>query len=453
MTYADVVALSESKGFCGTKRRLVFCLSTNEPGALSGYLALLKSGAVPLLVSSSLPTKQLTRLIAIYQPSFLWMPQVRRNEVPTGLKLDQYLGYELVVMPMATSYPVHDDLALLLSTSGSTGSPKFVRLSHENILSNAESIAQFLEIGPDDRPITTLPPHYTYGLSIIHSHLLKGCAIALTNRTLLDRGFWSFFESVQASSFGGVPYHYELLKKLRFQRMPLTSLHTFTQAGGKMGAELSREFAMHCESRGVRFVTMYGQVEATARISYLRPQHALGKAGSIGQAVPGGELFLVDEHGVRITHEGTVGQLVYRGPNVFLGYANSYSDLGRGDEIGGTIKTGDLAYFDADGDYFIAGRIKRFIKLFGHSVHLQDIEDELSSMGYQVACTGADDQLDIYFCVAATDNLNAIKSRLVSQYNIPPTSIRIYLISELPRNESGKIQYAELAALQRSEYK
>lgn len=447
VTYASVLALSDCAAFRATQRKLVFCLCANEPGALSGYMALLRAGAVPVLLSSSMPAPQLQRLLCAYKPGFIWLPQARMQECPDSISMHSHQSYALLASREVPAYAIHESLALLLSTSGSTGSPKFVRLSHQNILRNAEAIAQYLDITPDDRPITTLPPSYTYGLSILHSHLVKGCTVALTNRTLIDRGFWAFFESVRASSFSGVPYHYEMLKKLRFQRMGLASLRTLTQAGGRMHPDLSREYALYCESRGIRYFTMYGQVEATARISYLSPQLAVTKAGSIGRAIPGGDLWLCDESGARLEHREATGQLVYQGPNVCMGYAQSYQDLGLGDELSGTIKTGDIARRDADGDYYIIGRTKRFIKLFGHSVHLQDVEEELAAAGHQVACAGVDDRLDIYLSDATVDSAAAIKAQLVAQFKISPSAIRVLGIHAIPRNESGKIQYAELASL------
>jgi len=453
ISYYDVIALSETSAFRETQLSLVFCICANDLGGLAGYLALLRAGAVPLMISDTLPAPQLARLIEIYKPQHFWLPEIRQHELPNAILEHRYGSYELRSEPCALDYPIHGDLALLLSTSGSTGSPKFVRLSNKNVLSNAEAIANFLELKDDDRPITTLPPSYTYGLSIIHSHIVRGATIALTRRTFLDRGFWSFFESVQATSLGGVPYHYELLDKLRFHRMSLPSLRLLTQAGGRMSPEMSLQFAMQSQARGVRFVTMYGQVEATARMAYLRVDSAITKAGSIGRAIPGGELSLIDEQGQPIVQSGVVGQLIYRGPNVFWGYAFNYSDLKRGDEIGGELKTGDLAKFDADGDFFVVGRLKRFIKMFGHSVHLQDFEEELSDAGYTVACTGADDQLDVYVCDPSAGAVDAIMALLVGQFKITPTSIRVFSVKELPRNESGKIQYAELEKLHRTENK
>lgn len=443
-SYDDAVSLSETAAFSETRRRLVFCMCENDPGGMLGYLGLLAADAVPLMLSTKQQQPQFEGLLAAYQPAFVWLPQERAADVGGGEVVFSHLGYCLVATNRQQDYQIHESLALLLSTSGSTGSPKFVRLSHENLLSNAESIATYLALRADDLPITTLPPSYTYGLSIIHSHLLLGCTIALTSQTFFDRGFWDFLKQVGATSFGGVPYHYEMLKKLRFSGMELPSLRTLTQAGGQMAPELTREFAGFCASRKMRFFTMYGQAEATARMSYLDPEKVQDKAGSIGQPIPGGLFWLEDEQGTRLDGTDVVGELVYQGKNVSMGYAEGRQDLARGDELGGVLRTGDMARRDAEGDYYIVGRLKRFLKMFGHRVNLQDVENTLLADGYAVACGGQDNQLEVYVPQGTPEMATAIKSRLVNLLKLSPGAIRVLEVADLPRNDAGKVQYALL---------
>lgn len=444
-TYAEVLELAAGAALRDTGRRLVFCLCDNEPGGLGGYLALMAARAVPLMLNVALSAPQVHALVDAYRPEFIWLPQPRAAEFPAATRLVEYQGYCLLGLGF-WGYSIHDSLALLLSTSGSTGSPKFVRLSHENLLTNACSIAEYLQLHPQEVPISTLSPSYTYGLSILHSHVLVGAKVALTTKTFFDRGFWDFFKSVRATSFGGVPYHYEILKKLRFTRMELPSLRTLTQAGGRMDAELTREFAAHCASQGVRFFTMYGQAEATARVAYLPAQKALEKAGSIGVAVRGGALWLEDELGQVQEGADAVGELVYKGPNVFMGYAQGYADLALGDERCGVLHTGDLARRDADGDYYIVGRLKRFLKLFGHRVNLQDVEDWLAKAGHEVVCAGQDDLLEIYWPQGTPEGAKGIKQAMVQHLKVAPGAVKVVAIAEFPRSNAGKIQFAELRA-------
>ena len=257
---------------------------------------------------------------------------------------------------------MYEELGLLLTTSGSTGSPKLVRQSYTNIQENAKSIAEYLKIDETERPITTLPMNYTYGLSIINSHILKGAAILVTQHTLMEREFWKFFRESEATSFGGVPYTYEILKKLRFFNMELPSLRYMTQAGGKLSPQLHKEFAEYAESHQKQFIVMYGQCEATARMAYLPAEKALEKYGSMGIAIPGGRLELIDVNGKFIEKPDEVGELVYYGPNVTLGYAQEAGDLKKADERNGRLETGDMAKRDNDGFYYIVGRKKEIFE-------------------------------------------------------------------------------------------
>lgn len=185
----------------------------------------------------------------------------------------------------------------------------------------------------------------------------------LTERTFFERGFWEFVRREQATSFGGVPYTYEILEKLRFTQMELPHLKTMTQAGGKLPLHLHQEFAEYADRNKKRFIVMYGQTEATARMGYLPAHDALERCGSMGIAIPGGRFWLQRDDGSEIEESGVTGELVYEGKNVMLGYAQNREDLSKGDECGGLLYTGDMARRDGDGYYYIEGRKKRFLKL------------------------------------------------------------------------------------------
>jgi long-chain acyl-CoA synthetase len=165
-------------------------------------------------------------------------PLEKVADLPSNKIVFEAFGYVLVRLEEKLSFPLHDELALLFTTSGSTGSPKLVRISYENINSNAEAIAEYLSLSENERPITVLPMNYSYGLSIINSHLVKGATILLTARSIMEKEFWAFLKKEKATSFSGVPYTYEMLYKLRFFRMELPFLRTLTQAGGKLNEDL-----------------------------------------------------------------------------------------------------------------------------------------------------------------------------------------------------------------------
>jgi acyl-coenzyme A synthetase/AMP-(fatty) acid ligase len=284
--------------------------------------------------------------------------------------------------------------------------------------------------------------NYTYGLSIINSHLLMGATLVLTSKTLMQKEFWQLFKEQSATSFSGVPYTYEILKKLRFFRMDLPSLKTLTQAGGKLTVELTKEFADYCQSTGRRFFVMYGQTEATARMSYLPCEYALSKCGSMGIALPGGEFYLIDEDKNVITDSNVVGELVYKGPNVALGYAECGDDLIKGDEWSGVLVTGDMARHDEEGFYYITGRKKRFIKLYGNRINLDEAERLVKTIVPDCACTGKDDHMTIYITDSGLER--EVRRFIADKTGINPVAFEVLCIDEIPKNVAGKTVYTKL---------
>jgi acyl-coenzyme A synthetase/AMP-(fatty) acid ligase len=261
----------------------------------------------------------------------------------------------------------------------------------------------------------------------------------------MEKNFWNLLKQEEATTFGGVPYVYEMLKRLRFFRMDLPSLKYLTQAGGKLPKELALEFAEECHKKGMKFIVMYGQAEATARMSYLPDDKSVEKAGSIGIAIPGGNFSLVDIDGNEITEPDTVGELVYAGDNVTLGYAESDSDLSLLDENNGRLMTGDMAERDSEGFYYIVGRKKRFLKLFGNRINLQEVEKAFRDAGYDCVCGGVDDLLKIYL----TNHGKAEEARaFISQKTgLNMAGFKAIEVDEIPRNEAGKVLYAKLEEL------
>ncbi len=425
-------------------RCLVFSMCENSLGSLVGYTGFLANRIVPAMLRRDPGAENLRRLCARYVPRFIWTSKADLARYPDCTPVHEDFGYVLLRTPYDSAVPMHEDLALLLTTSGSTGSPKFVRQSHANLQANTASIVQYLGLDPSDRAITTLPMNYTYGLSILNTHLAVGATVLLTDRTLMQKEFWSFFKEHGATSFGGVPYTYEILKKLRFFRMDLPSLRTMTQAGGRLAPELHREFARFAADTGRRFVVMYGQSEATARMSWLPPEKSLEKCGSIGIAIPGGRFELIDTQGQVIDQPDSTGELVYFGDNVTLGYAESAEDLARGDERGGVLATGDLARRDAEGYYYIVGRKNRFLKIFGNRVGLDEVERLLKDHfpHTDCACAGRDDQMHVFAPAGAP--LEEMKRFLVEATGLYHAAVCLCEVPEIPKNEAGKTLYAEL---------
>ncbi|MDK2808914.1 MAG: long-chain acyl-CoA synthetase [Clostridiales bacterium] len=427
------------------ERCVVFLICSNTLAALEAYIGCLRRRVVPVLINEAIEADLLQNLMSRYEPAYVFAAKEKMDVLAKEEALTlvgNYRGYTLCKRELAISYPIYKELALLLTTSGSTGSPKLVRQTYENISANAASIAAYLEIVPEDRAIMTLPMSYTYGLSIINSHLLMGATVIMNDYTLMNKEFWALLKEENATTFGGVPYIYDMLKKLRFGNMELPSLRYLTQAGGKLSKEMAEEFNEICTKKGIKLIIMYGQTEATARMSYLPWESAKEKAGSMGIAIPGGrfELWDVDENPIEAAE--VVGELVYYGKNVTLGYAEQFADLLKGDERGGRLITGDMAKRDSDGFYYIVGRKKRFLKIFGNRVNLDEVEGLLRKEGFDCVCAGEDDAMKIY--TTETDRAEEILSFVTKTTHLSKTAFTVLTIAEIPRNEAGKVLYSKL---------
>lgn len=411
------------------RRCLVFCLCTNSIGAIIGYTSFIQNDVVSVLLNAHLEKELLNNLLNSYCPSYLWVPTEQVIEFTDMQAVYSTYEYTLLKTSYDKEYGLFPELCLMLTTSGSTGSPKFVRQSYKNVLANAKSIVQYLELDETEKPITTLPMNYTYGLSIINSHLLVGATILVTNKGLMQKEFWSFFKNEGATSFGGVPYTYEMLDRLRFSRMQLPTLRYMTQAGGKLIPELHAKFAKYAENNSKRFIVMYGQCEATARMGYLPAQKAVEKCGSMGIAIPGGKFKLIDVDGKEITVALTTGELVYEGENVTLGYAECGEDLIKGDERGGILQTGDMAQFDADGYYYIVGRKKRFLKIYGNRVNLDEIDRLIKGKfdGIDCASTGVDDHM--YIFVTDESIAKQVREFVIFKTRLNPAAFKTIVIN------------------------
>tara|TARA_B100000003_G_scaffold38007_1_gene32221 strand:+ start:5296 stop:6465 length:1170 start_codon:yes stop_codon:yes gene_type:complete len=379
-------------------------------------------------------------LLNTYKPEFIFAPTELKNI--DAQKIHKFDEYSLYKTKFQINYVIDRNLSILLSTSGSTGSPKFVKITSNNIVSNTNSISKYLKIKSNDRAITTMPMNYSYGLSIINTHLANGASIIVTDASLMNKELWELMKDKQATNFGGVPYTYQMLKKLRFERMQLPHLKYITQAGGRLDEELILNFHKICRDKGIDFYVMYGQTEATARMSYLPPASLPEKAGSIGFAIPYGELKLRDDNGIFFDEVNRKGELIYYGENVSAGYSYDYSDLDNSDS-NEFLETGDLAIRDQDGYFYIVGRKNRFIKVFGNRVNLDEFETIANRFVENCVCTGAEDKISIY-TTAINFNEGDLFSNLMRETGLNSSVFSIKTIDIIPRNESGKVLYNKL---------
>ncbi len=324
---------------------------------------------------------------------------------------------------------VHPDLALLLTTSGSTGDPKLVRLSGAAVRANAEQIADSLGITGADVAITTLPLFYSYGLSVLNSHLVRGATVVLERTGLMQRDFWTAVNEYGITSAGFVPYQYEMLRRLRFDPAKYPTLRTLTQAGGRLRAELVTEFAGKMAAAGGRMFVMYGQTEAAPRMATLPPDRLAGKLGSVGVALPGGAFAIEDD------------EVVYRGPNVMMGYAETAADLAKGDELGGVLRTGDLGRLDDEGFLFLTGRTKRMGKVFGVRINLDDVERT-----FPVVAVAGDDKLHLFAEGLSDSDARVLRNKVAEWLGTHFTGVVAHGVDALPLLPTGKVDYRALEA-------
>lgn len=425
-------------------RCLVFHLCSNEIGSLVGYVGFLQAKIVPLMLRADLDIALLKNMIDIYLPKYVNVPNSTAEKLPYLQKVYSNLNYTLLKTDFDKSYQLHDELALLLTTSGSTGSPKLVRQSYKNLTENTKSIVQYLKLDDTERAITSLPMNYNYGISIINTHFWVGASLILTDKSVMQKEFWQHLKDFEATSFAGVPYTYEMLDKLRFFNMKLSNLRYMTQAGGKLLPDLHHKFAKWAKDNNKKFIVMYGATEATARMGYLPAEKSLEKYGSMGIAIPNGKFSLVDTNGNVITTPQSVGELVYEGDNVCLGYAECGEDLCKDDEFGGKLFTGDMAEFDNEGFYYIVGRKKRFLKIYGNRISLDETERLIKAEfpSLECACAGTDKMMMIYTTDSA-ENENIIEF-ISTKTGLNKAAFEVKNVNEIPKNASGKTLYDEL---------
>lgn len=412
----------------GTSRSLILIEMDNSIASIIALMAALRARCPAIL--TNVDARQAAALIDHYRPCLQWSPTrgLQTTEAQNSLAGDD----------------LHPDLAIMLSTSGSTGTAKLVRLSADAVDANARSIATYLQLGPSDRAITTLPPAYSYGLSVINSHMCVGGSIRLHPRSVVDPEFATLIAAEQITNFAGVPYTYEMLHKTAFFEHPPPSIRLLTQAGGRLAPELVAEIGRHLHMQGRQFFIMYGQTEATARMAYLPPDQLSEHPDCIGRPIPGGSFELVDVESGEPTDQR--GELVYSGPNVMMGYAQTPSDLALGRKIA-RLHTGDIAERVRSGLFRITGRKSRFIKLFGLRVALDEVESQASAQGWAIVATGNDDML-----VLASEEPGIARqaaAHFSRKFDLPGDRFVALEVTEIPRNSSGKVNFPHLMELAR----
>ena len=443
ITYGELTSLIKVVGSQVKPRSLVFLLCKNTVGAMLGYLGFIDNEVVPVLLNAKIDSALLLNLMGIYTPAYLWVPAENAKQFEYQ-KI--YECYNYVLLKTDNNiYPLNHKLQLCMTTSGSTESPKLVRYKKGNLEANAKNVALAFGWTKNERAICDLGMQYTMGLNVINTHLYVGATVLLTTYNLISSEFWDYIKKEHGTNFTGVPFSYDIFARLHFDRMNLPDLHTLSQGGGRLADARFIELAEYAKKNGKRFIASFGTTETSARISCLPAEMALTKVGSIGKAIPEGELFLVDENGTLLTDQEAEGELCYKGPNVTMGYATCKEDLMREDDFCGEYHTGDLAYRDKDGFYYVTGRLSRFLKLLSYRVSLDQCEHLIQQEFHiDCACAGTDQRMNIYI---TNEDLKAeVLDFISTKTNLYKNLFMVFVVPKIIRNDSGKILYKEMDA-------
>lgn len=444
LSYGELKEFSEEFSLQLEKRSIVFVMCSNTIGAAAGFYSCIENKSVPLLLNKDMDEQLREELFMVYQPQYVWAPVEMSSAFGRSIVWKKF-GYCLIRTSYAR-YEIHRELSLLLTTSGSTGSPKLVRHSCKNLDFSYKTVADFFGFIPEDNGMADLPMQYTMGLSVICSHLYAGAKVTLTNHNLMSPEFWERFKKEGITDFTGVPFSYEVLDKLRFFRSSIPGLRILAEGGGRLSDRLYEKIAGYAREHDIQFFATFGTTETTARLAYLEPEMAAEKIGSIGRAIPGGRLFLLDEKGQEIEGTEAEGELGYAGPNVTMGYAWSREDLLKGDERKGVYITGDIARRDENGCYFITGRIARFLKLYGLRISLDQCERLIRDRFHaDCACTGSDEIMQIF--LPANEDGEQVIDYISKKTHLVRNCFQVIYISKIPRSAAGKILYRDLQKL------
>lgn len=443
VTYKDIKNYCIEFAKLDLPRSTVFILADNNIDSILAFLVSVNNKMVPLLLNANIDNDLLRKYVEIYKPRYIF---TAKDNVAIAVRTEKRFelkNYELLETKYPT-YILNEELAFLLSTSGTTGSPKLVRHSYKNLVESAKNVAVALNLTENERALAALPIYFTQGLNVVLSNLYVGATVLISDFSLMQKEFWQFLKDYKATSITGVPYSYEIMLRLGFLNMELPDLKIVNQGGGRLNDILFKRIAEYAVKNDKKFIATYGSTETTSRMCFLDPELAISKIGSIGRPIYPGHIYLIDNNGKIINKSDTVGEIVYSGPNVTMGYANSIGDLYLGDEKQGKHFTGDMAYYDADGCYFIVGRKGRFVKIYGYRLSLDEIEKILRDIFKDdFACVGNDKKIYIYLenkSLSSDEIIKVISEKL----GLLKTVFEVNYIYKLPRNSYGKILYKEL---------
>ena len=436
LTYSHLFRFADD-AFGKRARGVMAIICDKNRETVIGYVGALRAGHVPLLLDPTATTDSLHRLLACYEAEYVF---AYLDLVPPGYTVRGEVGSYVIAQRTKgrAEDDLHPELAALIPTSGSTGDPKAVRLSHENLAAATGCIADYLGLDHRRRAISLLPLQYSYGLSVLNTIMEARGSFVITDLSPVTRDFWQIIVDRGVTDFSAVPFIFETIKRMRFSEEVLDTLCCVTQAGGRLDPKTTRHFLDLFSAQGIAYFTMYGATEASPRIAYLHPDDAPHRHGSVGKSISIGTVTLAE-----IDHASAEGELVYCGPNVCLGYASTRADLATGDEFGGTLRTGDLARLDDDGFIYITGRLKRFVKIHGVSVNLAYVESQFREADFDLHAVGRENQI---FLVSEIDYGERILHFTKERFTFHPSVWHTVVVDKIPLTSSAKVDYAALDA-------
>lgn len=405
-------------------RSLFFVYPRSDIDSVVEIIALLESNHVFCLLDPAITNSSKKNLNKRYEPNYEFfdgrISKISNNKVS-----------------------MHSELKLLLTTSGSTGNPKLVKLTMENILNNAQAISQSLSISIHDIACGHLALHYAFGFSVITSHLLSGARVRLTNHSFIDSELWKLIRADKVTHLPGVPFNFHIMLRFGCERLKIPSVKSVAQAGGALDLESKKKLYDWMNSNQGKLYIMYGQTEAAPRISTLQPEKFINSPNSVGESLPGGRIEILNPD------KDGVGEVIYIGPNVMMGYAETKNDLITEDNMHKKLNTGDFGYIDKFNQLVLKGRSKKLTKVFGIRVNTDDIELLLMTK-FDTAVLEKDNKIKIFIGgldkVSFEEKKPHILNLLKENFSVPIQAYEIICIDKVPKTERGKTNYKELSS-------
>lgn len=442
ITYRNIYNFTKDLYSKTQSRKLILFVCDNSLSSYLGYISFIFNNDIQIILDETNKNNYL-EILNKYKPNYIWCKKRIITKLKKNLKsVFNFSDYHLFKYNNK-DIEIHSDLLLLCTSSGTTGNPKFIKQSFKNIKSNTKSIIEYQNLNSSYTSITTLPLSYTYGMSCINTLLAVGGKMVVTKNSIIQREFWDLFKNNKINIFNGVPFTYKILKKLKYFNKP-NNIKIFTQAGGKLSNEMQLDISTFCKKNKSKFFIMYGQAEATTRISYLPNLFNMKKIGSVGIAVKGGQIQIRDENMKLIRKKNKIGDIFYKGPNVFMGYSFSKIDLIRDYKWKKGLDTGDIGRLDEDNFLYITGRKKRFAKLYGLSINLDDIERIILQVYKTVdlAVISENNKIKIFY------NNKKLKLKIikliVNKININQNSFELFFLKKMPKLYNDKTDYENL---------